>query len=407
MKIIWQLFSVHISLTLIIIVLLIAWLIWPRKFPKMRKCMLIGSGIVFLGSILLAMFTYWPTEYEKKYTTHTLSPEMSSTPLKQLADSLDFHIGVAISPDATHHDLITKEFNSVVIENDMKPGKLLVDAQNWTFDFSKADSLLEYAESGGMRIRGHTLIWGKFPGMTLPKQWVKEINIASDKESTMKSLMKRYIETVMEHFKGRVSSWDVVNEPMGGDALFPSIFTQSMGEEYIDFAFKVARKTDPDCSLFLNEQIGEYGSLQADAFLALLKRLIARGVPIDGVGLQMHHLNRIHDIDGFKKYLAAIGEMGLEVEITELDVRLLLFDNEKNPYQAQGDQYKKVVKACLEDPACKGVTLWGLTDRANWMDNVPPFRWKSPNAPNIYDENMRPKPAYLGVWEALKEAQSP
>lgn len=405
MAMIWQLFSVHISLTLIIIGLLLAWLIWPRRFPRFRKGLLRSSGIVFLGSVLLALYTYWPTEYEKKYVNKSLSSEVETMPFKSLADSLDFYIGVAISPDATHHDLIAKSFNSVVAENELKPGRLLTDAKSWTFDFSKADALIDYAKTHNMRMRGHTLIWGKFPGMTLPKHWITEVNAASDKKSAMEAIMQKYIETVLEHFKGQIDSWDVVNEPMGGDHLFPSIFTQSMGEEYIDFAFKIARKADPNASLFLNEQIGDFESPQAAEFLKLLQRLIDRGVPIDGVGLQMHHLKEVYDIAGFKQYIRAIGEMGLKVEVTELDIRLLLFGHEEDPYQAQGDQYKQIVKACIDDPNCEGVTLWGLTDGANWMDGVPPFKWKSPNAPNIFDENMQKKPAYVGIWEALKEAQ--
>ena len=98
--------------------------------------------------------------------------------------------------------------------------------------------------------------------------------------------------------------------------------------------------------------------------------------------------------------------MGLKVEITELDIRLLLFGDESDPYRAQGDQFRKIVEICLSEPACEGVTLWGLTDGANWMDAIPPFNWKSPNAPNIFDEDMHWKPAYVGIWEALKDAQT-
>jgi len=134
-----------------------------------------------------------------------------------------------------------------------------------------------------------------------------------------------------------------------------------------------------------------------------LKRLIDRGVPIHGVGLQSHHINRIHDTDALRRYIRSIGQLGLKVEITELDVRLRLFGMEKDPYQAQGDQFKNIVEACLDDPACGGVTMWGLTDGKNWMDSVPPFKWKSPNAPNIFDEDMNRKPAYVGIGEALKK----
>ena len=240
--------------------------------------------------------------------------------------------------------------------------------------------------------------------MTHPTEWIAQVEEATDKKEAMKTIMAKYINTVMEHYKGKIPTWDVVNEPMGGENLFPSLFTKTLGEEYIDLAFETAHEADPDCSLFLNEQISHYDSPQAKAFLKLLERLIERNVPIDGVGLQTHHINEIHELNGLKKYIRAIGSLGLTVEITELDIRLLLFKKEEDPYHSQGKQFKEIVNICLEDPNCKGVTFWGLTDGANWMDAVPPFSWKSPNGPNIFDEAMRRKPAYLGAWEALLSA---
>lgn len=402
MKIIWQLFGVHISFVAVVLLLLIGWLVWPRKYPRARRRLLLSSVITFLFGILLGLNTYWPREYDKNYLEETLPAELEATSLRELADARDFYIGVALSPSPVHGTVIAREFNSVVAENHFKPGRLLVDAASWKFDFSKADELLAFAEANDMRMRGHTLIWGKFPGMTFPKQWIEQIDGASDKKQAMEVLIKRYIETVMGHFKGRVAAWDVVNEPMAGIELYPSLFTSSMGEEYIDFSFNIAHQVDPECSLFLNEQIRDYDGPQGVAFLDLLKRLLERGVPIDGVGLQSHHINQVHDIGALKRYIRSIGELGLKVEVTELDVRLRLFGKEKDPYQAQGNQFKKIVEVCLDDPACGGVTLWGLTDEGNWMDNIPPFKWKSPNAPNIFDEDMRKKPAYSGIWEALK-----
>ena len=399
---IWQLFSVHISLSMLVLILFLLWLLWPRRNPKLRKLFIRGAGLLLLGSLLLASYTYWPRSFEKNYVQESQEVESSALSLRAMADSLDFNIGIASSHNPAYPELISKEFNSLVAENDFKPGQLLVDANNWEFDFTKADILILFADTHDMRLRGHTLIWGKFPGMTFPAEWQEEIKAAQDKEAKMKALMRQYIERVMQHFKGRVRDWDVVNEPMGGDPLFPSIFTESMGESYIDYAFQLAREFDPDATLYLNEQIPDYESEQGKAFLDLLQRLLDRGVPIDGVGLQCHNLNNIHDTVALRNYIRKIAEMGLEVEITELDIRLLLFKDSEDPYQAQGDQFRKIAEICLDDPACKGLTLWGLTDGANWMDAVPPFMWKSPNAPNIFDEDMNKKPAYWGLHAALK-----
>lgn len=404
MKMIWQLFSVHIIVISTILFLLIVWLIFPRRFVQVRKVLLRLNGLFILTSILLAAYTYWPYQYDKAYLKNPISEEIKSTPLRTLADSIDFYVGVATSAESDYASLVSQQFNSIVAENHFKPGKLLKNADQWEFDFTQADKLVEFSNSNNMRLRGHTLIWGKFAGRTYPKEWVDEIKKARNKEEKMKELITRYINAVMGHFKGQVPTWDVVNEPMGGAKLFPSIFTQTMGEKYIDLAFNLAHKTDPDCSLFLNEQIIDYNGPQGEAFLELLKRLIDRNVPIHGVGLQTHHINRIHPLKDLKAYIQKIAALGLKIEITELDIRLLLFDDANDPYAAQGEQYEQIVKICLDDPACQGVTFWGLTDAGNWMDGVPPFKWKSPNSPNIYDEDMNMKPAYVGIWESLKAA---
>lgn len=406
MHILLDLFGVHIAFASAIFLFFLLWLFWPRRFKSLRRGFLYSSGIVFFVGVLLALNTYWPREYKKFYLNTPVSQEVESMPLKAFADSMGFHIGMALNSELSHRDLVAREFNSVVAENDFKPGELLVDAANWKFDFSKADKLVDFAEANGMRMRGHTLVWGKFPGMTYPAIWGEQIASSNDKEKTLEDLMRKYIDTVMGRFKGRIATWDVVNEPMRGTELYPSPFTSAMGEEYIDLAFRLAQKTDPSCSLFLNEQIPDFDSPGAAAFLGLLKRLQNRGVPIDGVGLQCHNINRLADLNSLRRYIRAIGELGLKVEVTELDVRLLLFGHEDDPYAAQGIYFGEIARVCVEEPACEGLTFWGLTDKNNWMDSVPPFNWKSPNAPNLFDEEMNRKPAYSGVWSALSEASS-
>ena len=404
MKIMWELFGVHITFFLLILILFILWIAWPRRQPAFRKWTLRTLGLTFLIALVSGLVAYWPREFDKTYldgdqTKH----KMKEYSLRQLADSAGFYIGMAIKPDSLYKHWVPDEFNSVTAENHFKPNRLLKDPATWTFDYSVADDLLKAAEVNGMRMRGHTLIWGKFPGRTFPAKWIGMVDNSEDPKVAMTEIIEKYITEVMTHFKGRVYTWDVVNEPMGGEVLYPSLLTRTLGEEYIDLSFHTAKRIDPNCELILNEAIGNYNGPQGQAFLQLLERLLERGVPIDGVGLQCHHINRIHDVDALKAYMRAIGKMGLKVEITELDMRLLLFKKAKDPYQAQGDQFYKITKACLEEPACQGLTFWGITDRENWMDQIPPFSWKSPNAPYILDEYLNKKPAYWGIHRALAE----
>ena len=401
MQMIWQLFGVHIVLIALVMGLFIIWLVWPRRYKVLRRRMIQGSGLILLLSVLLGVYVYWPRSFEKSYLSIEISDEVKETPLRELIDTSDFYIGVAAASTSPHLNKMAVEFNSMVAENEFKPGQLLTNAEHWQYDFSKADQLIAFAEKHNMRMRGHTLIWGKFPGMTLPESWITKVEASPDPLKEMKRIITRYVTDVMQHFKGKVATWDVVNEPMRGEGLYPSIFSKTLGEEYIDLAFRTAHQVDPDCKLYLNEAIVDYDGPPGQAFLSLLKRLLDRNVPLHGVGLQTHHLFQLHDSKALKRYIEEIAEMGLEVEITELDVRLLLLSGEDDPYEAQGKQYKSIVEVCSLSPACRGVTLWGFSDKDNWMDAVPPFKWKSPNAPNIYDEDLNRKPAYMGIWKAL------
>tara|TARA_R110002049_G_scaffold308910_2_gene514842 strand:- start:17619 stop:18890 length:1272 start_codon:yes stop_codon:yes gene_type:complete len=416
-------FGVSLAAFSTIPILYCSWRFWLSKF-KQSKMMLIRPLILLLlmGHLVACSTTHNLHKVEKKME----SQDFKSTSLRQLADSKNFYIGVAYST-SDYDSLIAKEFNSIVGENSFKPGRLLVDAENWKFDFTISDNLIKFAEANNMRARGHTLIWGKYPGFTYPLYWKKQIEESSDKEKTIENLMTRYINEVMGHFKGKIAQWDVVNEPMQGisplvnnekapqsdlakepkkgKGLFQNPFTEAMGEAYIDLAFGIARKADPNCSLFLNEQINDYDGPSGKAFLELLERLVERKVPIDGVGIQSHNSWKRHDLDGLRRYMKSIGDLGLKVEITELDVSILLGGGENDPYTDQAKQFSDITKICLEDPNCNGITLWGITDAHNWMDNVPMLKRKKTHAPNIFDKDLNKKPAYTAIWKALKSAQ--
>lgn len=121
-----------------------------------------------------------------------------------------------------------------------------------------------------MRLRGHTLVWGKFPGRTYSVHWRDVINSADNKALAAKTIIKGHIETVVGRYKGMIATWDVVNEPIAGDGLYNSIFTQVLGEAYIDYSFRIAHEVDPDCDLFLNEAMGDYQGPMGQEFLKML-----------------------------------------------------------------------------------------------------------------------------------------
>jgi endo-1,4-beta-xylanase len=297
MKMIWELFGIHITFVISILLILIVWLAWPKRQRQIKRTLLIILGVVFLTALITGVVAYWPHQFEKTYLSENREHgDLEDYSLSHLADSLDFYIGMAVKPDSLYQHWVPGEFNSVTAENHFKPGLLLKNAEAWEFDYSVADELLKQAKKYGMRMRGHTLIWGKFPGRTHPVAWIKMAEQAEDPEAAMTEIITRYITEVMTHFKGEVTTWDVVNEPMGGAILYENVFTRTLGEAYIDLAFHTAHAIDPSCELILNEAIGDYDGPSGQAFLELLKRLKERDVPVHGVGLQTHHINAIHDV---------------------------------------------------------------------------------------------------------------
>jgi endo-1,4-beta-xylanase len=232
--------------------------------------------------------------------------------------------------------------------------------------------------------------------------------------------MRERIEAVVGRYRGRIAVYDVVNEPFetfgggfdtGDTALSPeNFFYTTLGVDYIAEAFRTAHAVDPRAKLFLNELVWDprRGDAKADAVLELVRSLREAGVPIHGVGIQTHGMLSLaspffpSDTDSFREYLDALGELGVKVEITELDVRMPLIPGPGRP-QKQAEVYQRVVRACALAPACTGVTVWGLRDPDSWLDSFELTRGTAPNRPLLLDADGQPKPAYFAVRDALLE----
>jgi endo-1,4-beta-xylanase len=138
------------------------------------------------------------------------------------------------------------------------------------------------------------------------------------------------------------------------------------------------------------------------AFLDLCRELIEAGVPIHGVAIQAHAMFTIPELGAFRDFLQELSDLGLKIEIAEMDARLRLFAKEDDPYQAQGDFYKDFTRICLENPAVQGITVWGIND-PGWYNSLGVFNWHKPNNSVLLDNQLNPKPSYLGMLEALSE----
>ena len=342
----------------------------------------------------------------------TISPPTATDGVLRGQYETNFLIGAAIglaqiSSEVEDSNILTKQFSSITAENIMKPQSL--SPAEGIYNFTDADALIAFAEANGIAVRGHTLLWHRqtpdyfFQGST----------------SEVKARLQKYITDVVTHFKGKIYAWDVVNEAVtdnGSDMASPyrdSRWYKAAGnsKDYIDWAFEAARAADPDAQLFLNDYNTELPG-KRNRLLAIVKDLIDRGVPIDGVGHQ-HHLQMSSDVNQALKAIDDVDAMfsGIINHITELDISVYsdpgeCFSSNENCAASYGDNlpesvirdqaqmYRDLFTGFAARPSVKSVSLWGLTDDTSWLNSYPVER---PNYPLLYDKNRKFKKAFQAV----------
>lgn len=314
--------------------------------------------------------------------------------LRPYASQRDILIGAAVSDpplfqDKLYAQTLSREFSLLVPENAMK-FDAIHPSQNG-YDFSEADAIVTFAKQNGMQVRGHTLVWGN----QLPP-WLIDGNFTRDE---MIAILKDHIMTVVGHYRGQVGAWDVVNEAVDDNGSLKNTFwLKAIGPGYIDMAFTWAHEADPQAQLFYNDYGNEDLKEKSNAIYALVQGMLQRGVPINGVGFQMHLIldspPRSQDVLANMKRL---GVLGLEVHITEMDVRIQGTATQ-NDLAAQAAIYGNMLQACLSAKNCKAFVLWGFTDRHSWIHQAYPGYGSA----LIFDDSDQPKPAYFALLEALK-----
>ena len=328
--------------------------------------------------------------------------------LAELADAAGIHLGAAVNdPDAAAESAtVATDFNSITAENDMKWGVLARNVGQ--YDFRRADALAAFAHRRGVRLRGHTLIWRDQQPADLRSQALA----AADPAAHMRRLFEEHIGTVVGRYRGQVESWDVVNEPLAalGSSVDRNLFVRTLGDDYIDVAFALAREADPEALLFLNEffLVHDAGDSRVAAFRELVAGLLERGVPIDGVGIQGHFYGLLAERPeraALEGMLRSFTELGLLVEITELDISITYFLDDPDPLLSQGRAYADVFAACLAVEGCRGITTWGMHDGDSWLDTFAPFNMAAPHFPLLFDAELRPKPAHAAVREVLRRGE--
>lgn len=320
---------------------------------------------------------------------------LSLPPLRTLADARELRLGSAVNvtalADPDYQTVLAREFNAVTAETAMKWNA--VEPEPGVFERSAADELIAFAEQHGQQVYGHTLVWHK----QVP-EWVAHGRFDNDQ---LREVLHDHVRSEVSYFRGRVWAWDVVNEPLAEDGtLRDSLWSRRLGPGYIADALRWARSADPDAALFLNDYGIEGINPKSDAMYALVSRLLADGVPIDGVGFQVHWGLRPLP-ESMLANLERFAALGLDVVISELDVRVPEPPTDVD-LRSQAILYGQVVEVCLAVPRCVSVTVWGFSDAYSWV----PGRYPDSGSANLFDENYRPKPAFQAVAEALSSPSS-
>jgi endo-1,4-beta-xylanase len=293
------------------------------------------------------------------------------------------------------------------------------DAMKWwvlrpdraTYDFRQGDEVVRFAEAHQMKVRGHCLVWGRYN-----PDWLTQGHYTTRQLSR---LLHEHITRVMRHYAGQVFAWDVVNEALDEngsvrDSLWydqPGIGLSGKGTAYIEQVFRWARRADPHALLFYNEAEGEGLNRKSDAIYAMVRDFKRRGVPIDGVGLQMHiptlDAERLAITSDISSNIARLTALGVQVHITELDVSLPLDSGgvpRAEDLTRQAEVYRSIVRACLNNPRCTAIQTWGFTDKYSWIGS---HSHGARGHALPFDRAYQPKSAYHAIWEELSAGRSP
>jgi endo-1,4-beta-xylanase len=348
--------------------------------------------------------------------------------LREAAQHSGLLIGTAVRPDqlseAAYATTLAREFNMVEPEDALKWE--VVHPRRNSFDFSQADQIVEFAVRHSLKVRGHTLVWHR----QNPK-WLTDGNFPS---TELASILEEHIKTVVGHYRGRIFAWDVVNEAF--DELKPgglrstiwrdqpgiapassfepraashapaamNNLARSQPYAYIEHCFRWAHEADPQALLFYNDAEAETMNAKSDAIYAMVRDFREHGVPIDGVGLQMHIANLHADDASISANIKRFTDLGVQVHITEMDVALPVDSNgdaRPKDLQLQADVYRQIAAACLSHHGCTAIQTWGFSDKYSWIGS---YSKHTQGAALLFDQKYRTKPAYDALRRILDSA---
>jgi endo-1,4-beta-xylanase len=374
----------------------------------------LGRFGVLVTLTLLAAAQPWPVQSVQSVQAAPSQPALRAVP-QGTALRLS-----AVRTDTRYRDTFLREFDSLTPENELKMAAL--QPHRGRYDFAAGDALVDFARRNDRGVHGHALVWGlslplwlvdhgatdslglrmapvvlpRLPGALGQALANSSTVLTGWRRDELSSLMTEHVRTVMRHFAGRVGEWDVVNEPMADDGtLAPSVWRRFIGPDYVEQALRAARAADPQAKLFINEFGVEGPGRKLEGLVRLVRDLLARGVPLDGIGLQTHtHILGFLDEATIAQTMRRFAAMGLEVQVTEMDVGTsLLAVDALDRLTRQAEAYGAAARACNAVAACTRFTTWGFTDGLSWLG--------AGEAPLLFDAAYRAKPALYAVRSAF------
>ena len=319
-----------------------------------------------------------------------------------------FRVGAAVNtwnldPESPACAAILRQFNILTLENESKP--IGLQPEEGHFVFEKFDRFAAFGQENGIALRGHTLVWhGQVP------MWFFEgENGSPASKDQLLARMRTHISTVVSRYRGKIATWDVLNEVLRDEGgLRESRWYKIAGRDYIPEAFLAAHEADPDARLLINDYNLESSEAKADTMVSLVEELLREGIPVGGVGLQMH-LSLYTDLDLLMKNVRKIAALrkldpALRLEVTELDVSCYRFDDTaedldwtpalEEAFRTKYTELFRFYTELADEGTLDTVVFWGLSDAVSWLNGFPR---RHKNYPLLIGRGWRVKPAFYDV----------
>ncbi|SEM93682.1 endo-1,4-beta-xylanase [Lihuaxuella thermophila] len=362
-----------------------------ERFPINRRLLYLCLFLFFMN-LLLILWVYLISKTNETKGTSDRGPGAKTASLRELASSKSFQIGSSVRfesfiSERTYRQRVNQEFNMITIANELKFET--IHSKPNQFDFSKADFLVDFAMEKQIHVRGQTLIQSEaLPG------WVTQ---GDHSKEEIKQMMKKHIQTIVSHYKGRVATWNVVSGAFNDDGSFRDNFwLRTIGPEYIELAFRWAHEADPHALLFYDDHQMERWNAKSQTVYQMVSEFKKRSVPIHGIGIRIQtDSDQQFSSHALSANMNRFSNLGMQVQIIDFDVKI---KNNNLPFKEnlkkQAELYGIALKACLSSSHCTAFMMQGFTDK---------YTRQQESFPLIFDINYKPKPAYFTLMHILSQ----